>query len=137
VVGIVLNIARIGTEGLPPSPGDCARFLGPGPGRLDLAPPEAELKIAAPRLDGHQHAPSRIEPAHSECEWKHGERTFLPNGDATGDNRPLDVKRTGPPRRPLLTEGGLLMEEIGSKGALEPSIRSRDRVQGRRGRNIR
>ncbi len=62
-IGDRLNSETINTQ--PPSPGDC---------ELPSAPNESEIEIAAPELDGPQHAPSPNHGAQQECEWKRGGR---------------------------------------------------------------
>ena len=59
-----------------PVRGDCVSSLGPLPPSI-WAGTETECEIAAPRLDGPQHAPSLTRTGSPECEWKRGETTLF------------------------------------------------------------
>jgi len=62
---------------------------------------EADKQMAAPELDGLQHAQGRERLAHQECEWKRGGRKIGRPG--TGHHVGLD-------------KGGLLMEGAERRG---------------------
>ena len=62
-----------------PSPGDCAKLADP----TGIFPREIAGEMAAPELDGPQHAPSPT-AAHSECEWEAGTGKRVSFGTAQG-----------------------------------------------------
>jgi len=69
-----------------------------------LAPPAAEqtgqcetgTEMAAPRLDGPQHAPSLTKAGSLECEWKRGEPTLSLRTDPASGSSRRDIHTRSP-----------------------------------------
>jgi hypothetical protein len=70
-----------------PVPVTASSSLGP-PMADPIGHRETETEMAAPRLDGPQHAPSLIKTGSLECEWKRGEPTLGSDGSVIRERSP-------------------------------------------------